>query len=210
MNKRRGRGRPPGRSETRAAILAVARRRFLDEGYERVSLRSVAAEAGVDVALISYHFGSKRGLFGAALALAANPPDLLARELDGSLNSLPERLVRTVVHAWEDPATGPSLRALIQAAIQQPDVTRLFREMLEREMIGRIAERIGGADATRRAALAASQIAGMVLTRYVIAFEPIASMPVDELARRMAPALRAALAGPRPAGAARAVAQSER
>ncbi len=203
MNKSRGRGRPPGRSETRADILDVARRRFLTEGYDSVSLRSVAAEAGVDVALISYHFGSKKGLFGAAMALAANPAELLARELDGPLNSLPERIVRTIVAAWEDPESGGSLRAFMQAAVREPDVARLFREMLEREMIARIAERIGGADARRRASVAASQIAGLVMARYILGIEPLASMPVDELAQRMAPALRAALAGPRPVPATR-------
>jgi AcrR family transcriptional regulator len=209
MNKR-GRGRPPGRSETRGEILAVARRRFLAEGYDRVSLRSIAAEAGVDVALISYHFGSKRGLFGAALALAANPPELLARALDGPLNSLPERVARTVLDAWADPATGGQLRTFMRTAIREPDVARLFREMLEREMITRIADRIGGADAPRSASIAVSQIAGVLLARHVLGFEPIASMPVDELVRRMAPALRAALAGPRPAGATRLATQSER
>ena len=178
----------------------MARRRFFADGYEGVSLRSIAAEAGVDVALIGYHFGSKKGLFGAALALGANPAELLARELDGPLNSLPERIVNTVVAAWEQPETGPSLRAVIGAALRDPDVARLFREMLEREVIARLADRIGGADASRRAALAASQVAGLIMGRYILGFEPLASMPADELAQRMAPALRAALAGPaRPA-----------
>jgi AcrR family transcriptional regulator len=176
----------------------VARRRFLADGYESVSMRSIAQEAGVDVALISYHFGSKKGLFGAALALAANPAELLTRELEGPLNSLPERIVRTVLAAWENPETGAPLRAVIVAAVRDPDVARLFREMLEREMIARIADRIGGADGTRRAAMAASLITGMVIGRYILGFEPLASMAPDELAQRMAPALRAALAGPRP------------
>ena len=177
----------------------MARRRFFAEGYDAVSLRSIADEAGVDVALIGYHFGSKKGLFGAALALTANPAELLARELDGPLNSLPERIVRAVVSAWEHPESGASLRAVIGSVLRDPDVGRLFREMLEREMIGRIADRIGGADATRRAAMAASQLAGMIMGRYVLGYEPLASMPADELVQRMAPALRAALAGPRPA-----------
>jgi AcrR family transcriptional regulator len=196
MNKR-GRGRPPGRTDTRADILAVARRRFLGDGYDRVTLRSVADEAGVDVALISYHFGSKRGLFGASMQLPANPPELLASALAGPLNTLPERLIRTVLAAWGDPERGAALRALAEAAIREPEVARLFREMAEREMIGRIAERIGGPDASRRGALAASQMAGMIFMRYVLGIEPLASMPADELVARMTPAVRAALAGPR-------------
>src|ERR1044072_1463007 len=89
------RGRRPGRPETRVEILEVARRRFLADGYQAVTMRSVAAEAGVDAALISYYFGSKKGLFGAALALSANPAVLLTGELQGPLNSLPERVIRT-------------------------------------------------------------------------------------------------------------------
>ena len=61
------RGRRPGPSTTRDAILAAARERFAEYGYDRVRMRDVAADAGVDVALVTYHFGSKDGLFGAAL-----------------------------------------------------------------------------------------------------------------------------------------------
>jgi AcrR family transcriptional regulator len=197
MNKRRPPGRPTGQTETRADILDVARRRFLDDGYERVTLRSIAMEAGVDVALISYHFGSKRGLFGATMQLEANPPEVLADALAGPLRNLPQRLVRTVLSVWDDPARGAPLRALATAAVHEPEVARLFREMAEREMIARIAERIGGPDATRRAAVATSQIAGLIFMRYVLRLEPLASMPADELAKRAAPSLGAALAGVR-------------
>lgn len=201
MNKTRTRGRPRGTTTTRDDILAAARRRFLEEGYDRVTLRAVAADAGVDVALISYYFGSKKGLFGAAMALGANPALLLAGELAGPLNSLPERLVRTVLRVWDDPETGPSLRAFLEAIVREPLAARTFGEMMEQEMLPSIATRLGDdADATRRAALATSQIAGMILTRYVLRVEPTASMSQEELARRMAPGLRAALAKPaRPA-----------
>jgi AcrR family transcriptional regulator len=161
-----------------------------------VPLRAIAREAGVDVALVSYYFGSKKGLFGAAMALgAANPPELLARELHGLLNSLPERLVLTVLRVWDDPDSGPSLRAFLEAAVREPHVARSFAQMMEQEMLPAIAARLGDdADATRRAALATSQIAGLILSRYVLRVEPLASMPPQDLARRVAPALRAAMA----------------
>jgi hypothetical protein len=104
----------------------------------------------------------------------------------------------SVLHAWDDPQTGPSLRTFLDAALRDPDLLRLFREMLSREIVARIADRLGGSDATTRAALAASQIAGLIMARYVIAIEPVASMPAAELAERVAPVLGAALAGPRP------------
>ena len=65
------RGRRRGSPDTREAILAVARRRFLADGYAPVTMRSIAAEAGVDAALISYFFGSKKRRFSKARALAA-------------------------------------------------------------------------------------------------------------------------------------------
>ena len=197
MNKSRGRGRPRGTSTTRADILAVASRRFRADGYDRVTLRAVANDAGVDVALVSYYFGSKKGLFGAAMALTANPAELLVGEMTGPLNSLPERIVRTVVRAWDDPEAGSALRNFLEAVVREPHVARTFAEMVEKEMLPVIAVRLGGgADATRRAATMTSQIAGLILTRYVLRVEPMASMTPEQLARWMAPALRAALAGP--------------
>jgi AcrR family transcriptional regulator len=197
MNKARARGRPRGTTTTRADILAAARGRFLADGYDAVTLRAIAGDAGVDVALLSYYFGSKKGLFGAAMALGANPPELLARELQGPLNSLPERLVRTVLRAWDAPETGPSLRTFLDALVREAQVARGFAEMMEQEMLPSIAARLGDdADATRRAALVTSQIGGLILTRYVLRVEPVASMSHQELARRMAPGLRAAIVVP--------------
>jgi AcrR family transcriptional regulator len=198
MNKTRGRGRPAGGSNARADILEVARRRFLAEGYHQVTLRAIAAEAAVDPALISYHFGSKRGLLGEAMALAINPAELLAREIAGPLNNLPERLLTTVLTVWDDPDTSGSLRAFIEGVVGDPEVGRVFRELIEHEMLPRIAERIGGPDAGRRAAVAASHIAGLVMARYILRLEPFASMPRAEVVRRMAPGLRTALMGPPP------------
>jgi AcrR family transcriptional regulator len=193
----RGRGRPAGRTSTREDILEVARRRFLESGYEQVTLRSVAREAGVDVALISYHFGSKHGLFGAALQLTRNPPQVLADVLAGPLETLPERLVEAVLATWDHPEHGASLRSFAAAAFRDPDVNRLFAQVAEREMIRRLADRIGGADAIPRAAAVTSQIAGIIITRYILRLEPLASMPRDELARLIVPPIRATLAGPR-------------
>jgi AcrR family transcriptional regulator len=200
MNKPRTRGRPRGTTTTKADILAAARRGFLEQGYDGVTLRAVASDAGVDVALISYYFGSKKGLFGAAMALGANPALLLAGELQGPLNSLPERVIRTVLRVWDDPVSGPTLRAFLDGIVRDPQVARIFGEMMEQEMIPAIAGRLGGgAEENRRASLFTSQLGGMILSRYVIRIEPLASMPHRDVARIMAPGMRAVLAGsPRP------------
>ncbi|WP_026454443.1 TetR/AcrR family transcriptional regulator [Saccharomonospora iraqiensis] len=191
------RGRRTGRPDTRAEILAVARRRFLRDGYRAATLRSVAAEAGVDVALVSYYFGSKKGLFGAVLALTANPTETIARTMRGDPATFPQRALRDLLALWENPESGAPLRALIAGTTYDESVTDLVRELLEREMIDTIAGRLGGADARERAAAFCAQIAGIVMTRCILRLEPLASMPLDEIERIYAPALRVALFGPR-------------
>ena len=206
MNKPRAatRGRRPGRPETRIAVLEVARRRFLSDGYQAVTMRSIAADAGVDAALISYYFGSKKGLFGAAMALSSNPPEVLIGALAGDPEHLPERVLLALLYAWDDPEGGDALRVMVNAAIQEPDLARLLREVLEHEIVDRIAEYLPGRSARLRAAAFVTQLAGLIFARYVLAVEPVATMKVDELVRHLAPGLRASLQGPRPARAARA------
>jgi AcrR family transcriptional regulator len=203
MNKSGVRGRRPGRPETRARVLEVARRRFLADGYQATTMRSIAADAEVDVALVSYFFGSKKGLFGAALALSANPPEILVRALPGDPNRLPERVLRALLDVWEDPERAGSLRVMIAGAISDPDVARLVKEVFEQEMVDRIAEHIGGSRARMRAAAFTSLLAGLIFTRYILGLDPVATMTADELIRSHAPCLRVALVGPTPRKAAR-------
>jgi AcrR family transcriptional regulator len=192
----RTRGRRAGSPDTRGRVLEIARRRFLADGYRAVTLRSVATEAGVDVALISYFFGSKRGLFGAALGLAANPADLLRAALPGDRATMPERVLRTLLTTWDDPVHGPRLRVLATTVAQEPEFARMFRELVQREMTEQMAEYVGAADAPARAAVFTTQLAGVIFARYVLALEPIASLPADELVRHLVPGLRAVLYGP--------------
>lgn len=199
MNKSR-RGRRPGSPDTRSAILAVARRRFLAEGYGPVTLRSIAAEAGVDAALISYFFGSKKGLFGAVLGLVANPPEVLAGALPGDPATLPERVLDAMLRAWDDPEGGRQLVLLVRATAQDPELARLLRDMVENELVGRIGDHVAAAspgltDVRGRAGVFGAQLSGVLFTRYLLAVEPIASMPRDELIARLAPGLRAVLYG---------------
>jgi AcrR family transcriptional regulator len=177
----------------RESILDVARRRFLAEGYAAVTLRSIAAEAGADVALISYHFGSKRGLFGECLALSVNPAQALADVMANPSPDLPARIVRALVTVWDDTQSRAPLLRMLESAIADPDAGRLFREVLERELVGRMAEHLHGSDASYRAIAAASQLAGLIFLRYLVAAEPVASMRPSDVVRYFAPGLAAAL-----------------
>jgi hypothetical protein len=83
----------------------------------------------------------------------------------------------------------------------------LVREFVQREMVDRIAERLGGRDARQRAGVLGIQLSGVIFSRYVLAVEPAATMPVDELVRLLAPALRTTL---RPGGRAPSYAAARR
>jgi AcrR family transcriptional regulator len=192
MNKSQRRGRRTGSPDTRDQILEAARSRFKADGYQSVTMRSIALAAGVDVALVSYYFGSKQGLFSAAMALPTNPAEVVAAVLAGDLATLGERLLRTMLTVWDDPDSGMPMRALAAAAITDEDLNRVIREAVTREIVERIAKRLGGPGARQRAAALSSQMAGVIFARYLLRLEPIASMSIDDVVRRLAPSLQVA------------------
>jgi AcrR family transcriptional regulator len=193
MNKTRGRGRPRGSTDARDRIVESGRRLFFAAGYRNVTLRAIAAAADVDSALIGYYFGSKRGLFAAVMRLSVSPPDVVRQSLPGDRAHLPERILSSVLAAWDDPQGGGPLVTLYRSAGSDPEAGRLVREYIEGEIVAVIAEYLGGADASARAWVGGSQIAGLIFTRHVLRAEPFASMPANELTRHAAPALRTAL-----------------
>jgi AcrR family transcriptional regulator len=197
MNK--SRGRPRGNPPTRNHLVEVARALFLERGYQGTTVRAIAAGAGVDSALISYHFGSKHGLFAEAMLLRLSPSALLGDALGGDPAGLPERLLHAVTELWDDPEHSAPLAALIRTALQDEAVLRAFREYTEREVHGRIAEYLsrytGPREATERAAAASAVIGGLIFTRYLVPLPTAAGLSADGVRRVFGPALRAALAG---------------
>lgn len=194
MNYPGQRGRRVGKPDTRTQILDVARRRFLEGGYQAVTLRSVAAEAGVDAALISYYFGAKRGLISEALALSANPADVIDRAAaEADPATFPQCVLGGLLALWEEPESGAPLRALISGAAHDAALASLVKEMVDREIIDQVAARIGGAGARKRAVAFCGQIAGLVVTRYILHLEPVCSMTRDEIIRLYTPLLHVAL-----------------
>ncbi|MFF9817689.1 TetR/AcrR family transcriptional regulator [Streptomyces sp. NPDC014006] len=130
-----------------------AGRRFLEHGYRSVTMRSVVAEADVDLALLSYDFGSRKGLCGAALAPSANPAELVARLVrECDRDSFPKRVLRQLTAVWEAPESGPALVTMFKSAVQDDAVAAPVKEAREGEVVQRLAELAGGVHARRRAA----------------------------------------------------------
>jgi AcrR family transcriptional regulator len=170
-----GPGRPRGgHSDAKQRILVEARSQFVERGYAATTLRSIAVACAVDVALISYHYGSKRGLFAEAVRVPVSPADVLDSVLlDGPLS--PHRLLTAVIDVWENPRTGPPLRALADAALTRPTERRLLREYLERELVPGLARRLTGRGRERRARAAVYVVAGVVLGHYVLGLNEASS-----------------------------------
>ena len=193
MNYSATRGRRPGKPDTRAEILQVAAKLFFAHGYDGVTLRAIADEAGVDVALESYYFGSKKGVFGVVLRLTAHPAEIVGGMLGVDPRTLARRLLSAGLAAWEDPVGGPPLVALIRSAAHAAALATVVREGVQREIVDKLADAIGGRDARRRASLFCSQMVGLIYARYVIGIEPLASMTGDELVRMYGPVMNTLL-----------------
>jgi AcrR family transcriptional regulator len=188
-------GRRPGDSGTREAILAAARRGFGESGFAGTTIRGVARDAGVDPALVHHYFGSKADLFAATLELPVDPAALVRGLLDGGPDDLGPRLVRTFLSIWDAvPGQGPML-ALLRSAVSHERATEALRDLLARAVLGPLVEGTGADQPELRSALAASQMAGLALARYVLRMEPLASADADELAGLLGPTLQRYLTG---------------
>ncbi|MFC6707678.1 TetR family transcriptional regulator [Flexivirga alba] len=193
MNK--SRGRRAGNPDTRAEILEVARDHFLSAGYAATSMRAIAADASVDVALLSYHFASKQGLFASAMELPVRPGDLIEHALDAPVEQWPGRILRTVLRVWDDPEVGPVLVQTVLATAAKQSGTGGFVEFLETELLGRVKGRLAGRDAEARATGVLMTIAGVLMTRYVLKVPTMANASPEEIVRIATPGIAIHLRG---------------
>ncbi|HYO37937.1 MAG TPA: TetR family transcriptional regulator [Geodermatophilus sp.] len=177
-------------------MLAAARAAFAERGYDGASIRSIAAAAGVDPALVHHYFGTKDGLFLAAVQAPADPDEFLPEVLAAPPDQLGAAVVRMVLRVWDGPGR-PAALALVRSAVTHEWSARLIREFVLSRIIRRV---VGSLDVPReereaRGALVASQIAGLVVTRYVLRLEPLASAPAEEVVAAVAPTVQRYLTG---------------
>lgn len=180
-------------------MLEAARVEFAARGFDAVTLRRVAARAGVDAAMVTHHFGSKSGLFRAALDVSLDPATEIAAVLPGPPDELAGRLLGRLLVLWDSPA-GAATIAAVRTSLQDEDGTALLRDLLGRQVLRTLAGALPGPQAERRwrAALVASQVAGLLLTRYVLRLEPLASAGHPTVVAALEPTLQRYLTGPLP------------
>ena len=192
-------GRRPGRPDTRAEILAAARALFAERGYLGTSIRAVAAAAMVDPALVHHYFDTKENLFRAALEVPIQPEELVEQILAAGVEEAPARLVRTFLGVWDDADTGPAMVSFLRTVVAQQGTSTLVGEFFATNVVRMVAQRLLGgvepAEAGVRISLVASQMVGLVLVRRVLAVDPLAAMPAEELATAVTPVVTRYLFG---------------
>lgn len=187
----KGRGRRPGGADTRAAILEAARKSFAAKGYDKASMRGIAREAGVDPALVHHYFeGGKAALFVETLDVPVNPAELIGQITAGGTDRLGWRIVETFLTVWEPPERRDALVALVRSSMTSDEAARMLREFLGREVFGRVAASTGAPDPQLRGALAASQVLGLVVGRYVVRLPALVEATREELVERLGPVLQ--------------------
>ncbi|OBH62247.1 TetR family transcriptional regulator [Mycobacterium intracellulare] len=194
IQKRRGRrqGEPVSRDE----VLRAAKRQFAAHGYDKTTLRAIADDARVDPSMVLYLFGSKAALFRESLKLVL-PSDLLTAEIARQDDDLGCRVVRAYLGLWEQPDTAASMASMVQSATSNGDANDAFRGFLHGYLLTAVAGALGGGDEARlRATLAATNLVGTGMLRYVMRVPPLSSLGVDEVVGLVGPAVHRFLTAP--------------
>ncbi|MBT2482642.1 TetR family transcriptional regulator [Streptomyces sp. ISL-94] len=175
---------------TKATILRVARQRFAAQGYERTTIRAVAAEAEIDPSMVMRYFGSKEQLFDAALAVDLRLPDLGAVPAQ----DLPAALVRHFVERWEGDPADDALLVLLRSAVTNERAAQRMREVFATQVAPALASALGPTSAARTAGLIATQLLGLALTRYLLRLPGVTALTPEAVVQGLAPAVGATLA----------------
>jgi AcrR family transcriptional regulator len=177
---------------TREAILKAAQALFAQLGYERTTVRDIAARAAIDPAMVIRYFGSKDALFARTTVFDLKLPDLSATE--GA--QLGAALIRHFLDIWEGPASNGSLTILLRAAASNEEAAQKTRAIFAGQVLPMLAHVADRAELPRRAGLISSQLLGLALCRYVLKVPPVVAMPRGEIEANVGPVLQGYITGP--------------
>ncbi|MFJ9340048.1 TetR/AcrR family transcriptional regulator [Streptomyces sp. NPDC101733] len=176
--------------QTKTIILRAARDAFAAHGYERTTIRAVAADAGIDPSMVMRYFGSKEGLFDAALTVDLRLPDLSAVSPD----ELPAALVGHFVERWEGDPADDALLVLLRSAVTNEQAAERMRAVFAGQVAPALAAALGPERASRAAGLVSAQLLGLALARYLLRLPAVTALGPRELVAGLAPAVAATLA----------------
>lgn len=203
-------GRRAGESGTKDAIAEAARAQFAELGYHGATIRGIAAVAEVDPALVHHFYGSKEALFAAAMKLPVVPSEVLTAALSpaggasGGLVFEPgfgAHIVRTALTMWESDQLRETFVGLLRSAVTSEQAAVMLREFIADSILATITRVAGldvrgsAAEAEYRAAMVATQMLGLALTRLLLRLPAVAGASVDELAATVGPSVERYLTG---------------
>jgi AcrR family transcriptional regulator len=167
----------------------VARRAFGARGYHATSLRSIASEAGVDPGLLIHYFGSKEGVFRAALEVTIRPSALFeGLETLGS-REVAEHIVRRYLVLLDRAEPRDVVMGLVRSAVSDEQAADMFREVLLKELLMLLVPFIDKPDAPLRASLIVAQLVGIAMLKYVARAETVVRATNEELVALVGPAI---------------------
>ena len=192
-------GRRPGNQDTKLSILEAARRSFAEKGYDNASIRGIAADAGVDPALVHHYFGTKEKLFLAVMNAPINPGELIPQALAGPPEQAGERLIRLALTVWDAP-TGAAALAVFRSALSNEWTARLLREFVVTQILRRAVSELllDPAEAPLRSSLVATQMAGIMVARYVLKIQPLSDVDPETIVAAVGPNIQRFLTDPMP------------
>ncbi|WP_164478661.1 TetR/AcrR family transcriptional regulator [Mycolicibacterium stellerae] len=191
-------GRPPGASDTRERILASARELFARNGIDKTSIRAIAADAGVDPALVHHYFGTKTQLFAAAIHIPIDPMAVIGPLREIPVDRIGYVLPSILLPLW-DSELGKGFIATLRSILAGNDVS-LVRSFLQEVISAEVGTRVDSPPGTGRIRVqyVASQLVGVVMARYILELDPFRSLPVEQIAATIAPNLQHYLTGDLP------------
>jgi len=175
-------------TETKAVILAAARERFAESGFERATIRAIASDANIDPSMVMRYFGNKDQLFAAAADFDLQMPDMS----DVEREKLGARLVTHFVDRWE---RDEIMVVLLRSSTTNADAVQRMQAIFATQLLPVIAD-INSDNPLRRAGLVATQMLGLALCRYVLKLPPVVGMSRDEIVAWLGPTIQRYLAAP--------------
>jgi len=169
--------------QTKAAILAAARERFGAAGFQAATIRAIAADAGVDPAMVMRYYGSKDKLFAAAAEFDLRFPDLAATEP----TQVGRSLVQHFLQRWEG---DEALVILLRSSATNGEAAQRMQQIFVNQLRPVVATLVPAEEAGVRAGLVATQILGMALCRFVLRLPPVVGMTRDEIVEWLGPTIQ--------------------
>lgn len=170
---------------TRRRILETARRVFAEVGYERATIRGIAAAADVDKSSITQYFGTKQNLFREAVHWDIRIAEVTTEDPVQSA----ENYARGMLAAWASDPNSP-MAVLLRTSLTSEEAADILRTHITSQAVNALAATIDSPDARLRSALAGALLMGIASQRYLLRIPDLATADIEDILRLVTPLLR--------------------